>query len=44
LEENGFVVDTVLSETAVRGWLEDPAGASTIQNDPRIASINTQMR
>lgn len=44
LERNGFRVDTVLSATTVRGWLEDPAGGSVIGNDPRIARIDAQMR
>lgn len=44
LEQNGFRVDTVLSATTVRGWLEDPAGGAAIGKDPRIARIDAQMR
>ena len=44
LEQNGFRVDTVLSATTVRGWLEDAAGGSAIGKDPRIARIDAQMR
>jgi hypothetical protein len=44
LEENGFRVDTVMTETQVRGWLEDPAGGATITNDARIARVQAQMR
>lgn len=44
LEENGFRVDTVMSETMVRGWLEVPAGGEVIGQDPRIARIHAQMR
>jgi hypothetical protein len=44
LEENGFRVDTVMSETMVRGWLEVPAGGELIGQDPRIARIHAQMR
>jgi hypothetical protein len=44
LEENGFRVDTVMSETMVRGWLEVPEGGEVIGQDPRIARIHAQMR
>jgi hypothetical protein len=44
LEENGFRVDTVMSETMVRGWLEVTAGGEVIGQDPRIARIHAQMR
>ena len=44
LEENGFRVDTVLSETMVAGWLEVPEGGEVIGQDPRIARIHAQMR
>lgn len=44
LERNGFRVDTVLSATTVRGWLEKAAGGAVIGKDPRIARIDTQMR
>lgn len=44
LEENGFRVDTVISETMVRGWLEVPEGGEVIGQDPRIARILAQMR
>jgi hypothetical protein len=44
LEQNGFRVDTVLSSTTVRGWLEDAAGGAVIGRDPRIARIDAQMR
>lgn len=44
LEENGFRVDTVMGETTVRGWLENPAGGPVISQDPRIAKIQAQMR
>ncbi len=44
LEESGFRVDTVMSETMVRGWLEVPEGGEVIGQDPRIARIHAQMR
>lgn len=44
LEGNGFRVDTVLSATTVRGWLENAAGGAVIGKDPRISRIDAQMR
>jgi hypothetical protein len=44
LEANGFHVDSVMSETLVRGWLAESAGAEAISSDPRIARVRTQMR
>ena len=44
LKQNGFRVDTVMSEKTVRGWLEDVAGGAVIGKDPRIARIDAQMR
>lgn len=43
LEENDFRVDTVLSETLVRGWLASPAG-ERVAHDPRIARVYPLMR
>lgn len=44
LQENGFHVDTVMSETLVRGWLENLAAGEVLGADPRIANIDAQMR
>ncbi len=44
LKQNGFQVDTVMSPTMVRGWLEKPEGGEVIGTDPRIARIHAQMR
>ncbi len=44
LEANGFHVDTLMSETLVRGWLERPEGGEVIAKDPRIAQVHAQMR
>ena len=44
LKENGFQVDTVFSETTLRGWLEVPDGGPVIGNDPRVAKIDAMMR
>ncbi len=44
LEENGFHVDTVFSETTLRGWLEVPEGGEVIGTDPRVARIDAMMR
>lgn len=44
LEQHGFRVDSVMSATTVRGWLEDAAGGAVIGRDPRIARIDAQMR
>lgn len=44
LERNGFRVDTVLSATTVRGWLDNAAGGAVIGKDPRIVRIDAQMR
>lgn len=44
LKQNGFQVDTVMSPTMVRGWLEKPEGGEMIGTDPRIARIHAQMR
>ena len=44
LEENGFRVDSVMSELRVRGWFERAEGGRAVANDPRIARVHTQMR
>ena len=44
LKENGFQVDTVFSETTLRGWLEVPEGGEVIGTDPRVARIDAMMR
>ncbi len=44
LRQNGFRVDTLMSPTMVRGWLEKPEGGEVIGTDPRIARIHAQMR
>jgi len=44
LEQCGFRVDTVMSATIVRGWLEDAAGGALIGRDPRVVRIDAQMR
>ncbi len=44
LKQNGFQVDTLMSPTMVRGWLEKPEGGEVIGTDPRIARIHAQMR
>ena len=44
LEGNGFHVDTLMSSTLVRGWLELPEGGEAIAQDPRVARIHAQMR
>ena len=44
LKQNGFHVDTVFSETMLRGWLEVLEGGEVIGTDPRIAKIDAMMR
>jgi hypothetical protein len=44
LEEIGFHVDTLMSSTLVRGWLELPEGGEAIAQNPRVARIHAQMR
>lgn len=44
LKQNGFQVDTVMSPTMVRGWLERAEGGEVIGTDPRIARVHAQMR
>jgi len=44
LKGNGFHVDTVFSETTLRGWLEVPEGGEVIGTDPRVARIDAMMR
>lgn len=44
LRQNGFQVDTLMSPTMVRGWLEKPEGGEVIGTDPRVARIHAQMR
>ncbi len=44
LKQNGFQVDTLMSPTMVRGWLEKPEGGEVIGTDPRVARIHAQMR
>ncbi|NIR44736.1 MAG: hypothetical protein GWN99_10560 [Gemmatimonadetes bacterium] len=44
LRESGFVVDTVMGEKLVRGWLKMPAGGEIISTDPRIARVSAQAR
>jgi hypothetical protein len=44
LQANGFHVDTLMGETMVRGWLENPEGGPVIDQDPRVAKIHALRR